>query len=177
MGDNRRAQSHTLALAGLLSALGTALMLLGGVIPVATYAVPLLAALLLIPAARECGIRWGWRVWAVTALLTLLLDADREAAFFYLFLGYYPLLRRWMEGRLPPRWRWAAKGVWAALSVGVMYALLGFVFGLQELLEEEGWVNGLFFLLLCAVMLLFDRCLAPVTVLYEKKFRPRLGRK
>ena len=170
-------RSHTLAFCAVLSALGVALLLGGGLIPVATYAAPLLASLLLIPAVSECGAGWGWRVWAVTALLTLLLDADREAAFFYLFLGYYPLLRREIEGRTPRPLRWAVKLGWAALSVGVMYALLCFAFGLGELLEEEQWVNAAFFLLLCAVMLLFDRCLTPMTILYEKKLRPRLGRR
>ena len=64
-----------------------------------------------------------------------------------------------------------------SLGAKVMYALLCFAFGLGELLEEEQWVNAAFFLLLCAVMLLFDRCLTPMTILYEKKLRPRLGRR
>ena len=43
-------KSGPIALCGVLAALATALMLLGGIFPGATYCAPLLASLVLIPA-------------------------------------------------------------------------------------------------------------------------------
>ena len=48
-------KSGPIALCGVLAALATALMLLGGIFPGATYCAPLLASLVLIPAQEECG--------------------------------------------------------------------------------------------------------------------------
>lgn len=173
--------SYTLSFCSLMAALGAAILLGGGLIPVATYCAPLLASLLLIPVTEEFGERYGRRVWAVTAALVLLLGADKEAAFFYLLLGYYPLLRLWMEKKVPGALHLPVKLGWSVLSVGVMYALLCLVFRVDAVLEDFAgvsmWVNTAFALLLCAVMLLFDRCLGPLTLLYRYKLRPRLGKR
>ena len=80
--ENKR-QVFALAFCSLMAALGAALMLVGGVIPVMTYCSPLIAGVLLIPVLREYGGRWAWLVWLVTALLSLILSADKEAALLY----------------------------------------------------------------------------------------------
>ena len=173
-------KTYTLSFCSLMAALGAAVLLTGGLIPVATYCAPLLASLLLIPVTEEFGERYGWRVWTVTSALVLLLGADKEAAFFYLLLGYYPLLRLWILRKMPRPVQLPVKLGWSALSVAVMYALLCLVFRVDAVLEDfagvEMWVNTAFALLLCLVMLLFDRCLGPMTLLYRYKLRPRLGK-
>ena len=93
---NTRQRNHAtafrLSLSALMAALGTVLMLSSNLIPVLTYVAPMLASLTLIPILSEFGKKYAWMTWAVTALLALLLCADREAAFFYLFIGWYPIL-------------------------------------------------------------------------------------
>ena len=151
--------TYTLSFCSLMAALGAAILLGGGLIPVATYCAPLLSSLLLIPVTEEFGARYGRRVWAVTAALVLLLGADKEAAFFYLLLGYYPLLRLWLEKKVPKALRFPVKLGWSVLSVAVMYALLCLVFRVDAVLQDFAgvsmWVNAAFALLLCVVMLLF----------------------
>ena len=94
---NTRQKNHAtafrLSLSALMAALGTVLMLSSNLIPVLTYVAPMLASLTLIPILSEFGKKYAWMTWAVTALLALLLCADREAAFFYLFIGWYPILK------------------------------------------------------------------------------------
>ena len=68
--------SFRVAFCSLMAALGVVLMMTGGLIPVMTYCSPLLAGVLLIPVMRECGVRWAWMVWIVTAALSLILSAD-----------------------------------------------------------------------------------------------------
>lgn len=167
--------SYKLAFCSLMAALGVVIMLSSGLIPVLTYCAPLTAALLLIPARRECGGKWAALTWLVTALLSMLLCTDREAAFFYLFLGSYPLLKPVLDA-LPGAWSWIAKLLYFLLVLALLYALLLFILGL-ELGQEEGWISMLiFYLVLTATMLVYDRAVGSIALLYEKRLRPKLMR-
>ena len=48
---------------------------------------------------------------------------------------------------------------------------------LRALVEEFGglWMTILFVLLLNACLLMYDRALGPIAVLYDKKWRPKLS--
>lgn len=85
-----RTQTARTALCGVLGALGLVLLALGSVLPLATYAAPMLAAFALIPLVQDCPPRYAWLTWAATALLALMLLPDRELALTYaLVLGPY----------------------------------------------------------------------------------------
>ena len=173
-----KGQAYTVAFCSLMAALGAALMLTGGLIPVMTYCSPLLAGVLLIPVLREFGKKWAWLVWLVTALLSMILSADKEAAFFYLFLGYYPILKQSFDRIKPTPLALLCKLLFFAAAVGVMYALICYVFqldiGLEEL-EELGKFAGIaFYLLLVLCMLIYDYALRNLAILYEYRLRPRL---
>lgn len=173
-------QSFRLAFCSLMAALGAGLMLTGGLIPVLTYCSPLLAGVLLIPVLREYGRRWALLVWAVTALLCLVLCTDKEAAFFYLFLGYYPVLKTALERVKPRGLALFCKLLFFAVSIGGMYALIAFVFqldvGLEELDELGRWAGIVFYVLLTGTMLLYDSALGNLAILYEYRLRPRIRR-
>ena len=172
-----------LAFGALLAALGAALMAAGGLIPIATYCSPLLAALLLIPAVQEGGRRLGWSVWAVTAALSLMLSVDKEAAAMYVFLGWYPLVKPALDRLRPRLLGRAVKLGLFLLAFAAMYALLVFLFRLESVIEELGAVslavNLLYFALMLVVMLLYDFILSRLAPLYLYRLRPRLlaGRK
>lgn len=173
--------AYTLSFCSLMAALGTAVLLTCGLIPMGVYCATIFASLFLIPVTEEFDRRRGRWVWCVTALLALLLCPDRECSFFYLFFGYYPLLREAINDRVKPSLRVPLKLLWSLLSGMAMYALLCFVFRLDAVLKEFAetarWINAAFFLLLSVVMLIFDRALASLTLLYRYKLRPRLGRR
>lgn len=82
-----------LALCGVMTALCVVLLCLGGVVPLAVYACPMLASCALLVLRETCSARYAWCCWAAVALLALLLGPDKEATALYLFLGYYPLLQ------------------------------------------------------------------------------------
>lgn len=54
-----RARSRRMALCGVLCALAEVFLLLGGLIPAALYACPILAMLSLLPVREECGPRFA----------------------------------------------------------------------------------------------------------------------
>ena len=173
-------KSLPVAFCALMAALGAILMAAGGLIPVATYCSPLIASVLLLPVMSEHGERWAWMTWAVTAALSLLLSIDREAAFFYLFSGYYPMLRPRLDAAKPRGLRVLSKLAFFALSLGSMYALLLWVFQLNSLQEDFGtytrWMGLGFFAALIGVMLLYDFTLKRVQRYWLLVLRPRLFR-
>jgi len=177
-GKTEYSASFRLAFCSLMAALGAVLMMTGGLIPVMTYCSPLLAGVLLIPVLRECGVKWAWLVWLVTAALSLVLSADKEAAFFYLFVGYYPIIKRGMDRIRPKPLAFAAKLLFFACALGLMYALIWFVFGIDigmEELEELGKAAAAaFFVVLLVSMMIYDVALRNLAILYEYRLRPHL---
>ena len=120
MSDNREKnirKTHALAACSLTAALGTALLFSAGLLPVMTYAAPLVVAVLLIPIKREYRAKWAWPVWFVTAALSLLLCPDKEAALFYLFLGYYPILKEGFDKIKPGVLRVLVKLLFFVVSI------------------------------------------------------------
>lgn len=169
-----------IAFCGMMAALGTAVMLLGGVIPIATYATPLLAMLALIPVMDSYRSAAGMTTYFVTALLTLLAGTDKEAAFFYIFIGYYPVLRPALD-RLPGRSaRTAAKiGVFTAM-VALMYLFLCCVLRLDAVLSEMREtglaVTIAMDVLLVVCLMIYDVVLRRFTVLYLLRLKPKLAK-
>ena len=177
-GRDKGKSSRKIALCGLMTALGAALMLLGGLFPIATYVVPLAAGVLLLPARSEYGTGTALVQWLATCLIVLALGVDREAAFFYVFLGYYPAVKPKFDALSPLALRIAVKLALFAAATAAMYALLYFVLKLSAIIEqmaEAGFILGaLFFVMLIACMLIYDAALAAMESLYKKRLRPKL---
>ena len=115
----KRGAAARMALCGVLAALAVALMFLGGTVPFASIACPVLASLVLIPVYCECGWKWGLLWYAAVAALAALLAPEKEAAVLFVFFGYYPMLRK-LIGRLRVRAAaWAVKLVYVNAAVGL----------------------------------------------------------
>ena len=133
-----------MALCGVLSSLAVLFLLLGSVIPAATFCGPILAMAALVPVREECGPRAAGCAWAAVSLLGLLLAADRELALVYLFFGWYPVLRPRIA-RIPLRAaRLAVKTAVCSIAALLLYGLVMQVLGLTAELEgtdlPAGWV-------------------------------------
>lgn len=88
----------------MIAALSLALMLLTGIIPVGTYALPCISGILLAAIVIEFGIPWALGVYAGVSVLSFLIVADKEAALYYvLLLGSYPILKSLFE-RIHIKW-------------------------------------------------------------------------
>ena len=159
-------RAKPLALGGVLAALAVVLLLLGGMIPVGTYAAPMLAALPLTVLLAELPRRLCAVWYAVTAMLAILLCPDRETAFVFVFLGWYPILRPALD-RLPRLPRLLCKLLIFNAAVAALYALLILVFRLEALVNEALLIVLL--LLGNLSFLLFDLVLRRMTALYERK--------
>ena len=173
-------KSRKMALTGMLCALAVVLMMLGGVIPLATFCCPALAGLMLIPVFVECGEKLSWCAYAAIAALSLILCPDKEAALLLAFIGYYPILR-WRLDQLRSRLlRVVAKLGVFNLAVLAMYALSILVLQMDQILREYQEM-GLALTVACLLignvtLLLYDRLIAIMTALYVNRLRDRMMR-
>lgn len=91
-------KSMRVAFCGVITALAIVFMLLTGLIPIGTYALPALAGVLSVIIVIEMGARWAFPVYIAVSVISLLLAADKEAVVLFIaFFGYYPMLKAKME--------------------------------------------------------------------------------
>ncbi len=131
-----------------MAALAIVIMCLGGLIPFATFICPMFCLMLTKLVKNLCGRRIAWAWYGAVAVLSLLLAPDKEAAAVFVFLGYYPIVKPWMD-----RQRFSAlyKAALFNAAILVMYWLLIRIFGLSEIAadyEEAGTVMTVIMLLL-----------------------------
>ena len=168
-----------MAVSGMMVALGAAVMLLGGVIPLATFCCPALAGILLIPPVFDCGKMHAWCAWAAIAILGLMLCPDKEAALLFAFLGYYPVVKWDIDLRLRNKWaRRAVKfSLWNA-AIGAMYALIFYVLRLDAIMADYRdatlAMTALTLLLGNVTLAVYDVALVRFAAVYIARFRPRL---
>lgn len=177
-GGGKRNTALALTFCGVLAALGAAIMIGGGMLAVATYCAPLMASLCIIPMLTEFGRGRALMGYAVTAVLAILLSPDKESAFFYLFLGWYPIVRA-LFFRIEARTiRVTAKLLCFAAMTAALYLFLCFVLRLDAVTEElssaGALMNAAFFAALVISMLVFDVVLDRAERIYILRLRPKL---
>lgn len=165
----KNSAASNMALGGVMAALAVVAMCLGGIIPVATFVLPMICMVLLTVILQRCGVRVAWAWYGAVAILSLLLGPDKEAAAVFAFLGYYPIIKPKMD-KLPMKWLW--KLVFFNVVILVMYWLLMNVFGMAELSEEFAEMGTLLtvatLLMGNVTFILLDRLLQP-GILFKKR--------
>ncbi len=87
-----------LVFCAVIAALEVVLMLITGIVPVGTYALPCFAGGLTLMIVIEYGWKWALGVFGVAALLSALFAADKEAVLYFIAIfGYYPILKNPIE--------------------------------------------------------------------------------
>ncbi len=125
--------SRAVALGGVMAALAVVIMCMGTLLPLATFVCPVLCILIAHVVWKYCGTKAAWAWYGAVAILSALLAPDKEAAAVFVFLGYYPIVKPWLErSRLRLLW----KGLLFNCAVLLMYAFLVFLLGMTETVEE-----------------------------------------
>ena len=154
-----------LTLAGLTAALAVVIMNLIGLLGIATYVCPVLCMMLLCVLVKLCSRKICWCWYIVVSILSFLFAPDKEAVAVFLFLGYYPILRPWINQCKFP---FVLKILLFNVSITVMYSVLLYLFGISELVDEMQGIGvagtvilfalgNLTFFLLDFVLYKFDR--------------------
>lgn len=117
----------------MLAASAVVLMCIGTILPVATYAAPVLCMLLCRVVLKLCGSRVAWAWYGAVAILSLLLAPDKEAAAVFVCLGYYPIVKPKLDTK---KIRWLWKGLLFNGSILVLYWILLKLIGMEQLVAE-----------------------------------------
>lgn len=152
----KRNSAGVIALCGVLGALAIVAMLAGEIIPLATFCCPVLVMFMMIPVIHECGKKMAFVWYAAVCILSLILTfANPEATLIFVFLGYYPIVRR-AFGRVKPQLlRIGCKLLFFNGSVAIVYCILIFLFQLDAVLQEFQQAGTI---LLTATVLLANAC-------------------
>ena len=126
-------QAKAIAVGGVLAAMAVVIQGLGGLIPVATFVLPVLCMFLECVVLRMCGKRLTWAWFGAVAILGLLVGPDKESAMLFLLLGYYPIVKPSLD-RLPLSWLW--KLLLFQCVVAVAYLILIYLLGMEQLARE-----------------------------------------
>lgn len=166
--------SRQLALCSVLSALAVVCLLLGGVIPIATFCAPLLAMVILLPVLEEYGPKAAAVTYGAVAILSLLLVTDRELALVYVCFGWYPILRPRVARISSRPARLAVRLAICNAVIAVLYGLLLRLLGLtSDLAGTSLPLNMALLIMGNLVFLLLDLVLVRMTLLWHKKLRKR----
>ena len=128
-----RTSAKNMAFGGIMAAVAIVIMCMGGLIPVATYVCPISCMLILRMVLQSCGVRIGWAWYGAVAILSVLMAPDKEAAATFLFLGYYPIVKPWLDRQ---KLKWLLKAVYFNAVVLLMYWLLIHLFGMAAIASE-----------------------------------------
>ena len=171
MKNQNLKRTRALTLCGALAALSVVLLAIGELLMVLDLSMAVIASLLVIFAVIELGRGYAVALYAVTAVLALLLCPQKSAAVAYAFFaGYYPILKAMIESRLPRFWGWVLKILVfnAGFAVGVLVSVRLFTI----ITFEAAWQYAVL-LLATPVFLLYDVALTRVITAYVTKWRQR----
>ncbi len=149
-----------MALGGILAAVAVVIMNLVGLIPVNTYVVAVLCMVLLQLVLKNCGKRVARAWYAAVSILGLLMCPDKEAAAIFVAIGYYPVLKPWMDRR---KLKWLWKGLLFNAVILLLYWALMNLMGMTELAAEFSelglWMTILTLLLGNVTFFMLDKVL------------------
>lgn len=172
MKARRREATRALSVSAMLCALGVVLLGLGSLVEVLDLSMAALASFLVVLAVIELGGKYPYLIYAVTALLGLLVLPLKGAPLAYLlFMGYYPILKHALERRFRGVLCLALKLVFFNVALAAFLFAAIKLFSVLVLPGEWYYYAGL--LLLSPVFLLYDVALSRVIVLYLFRLRNR----
>ena len=167
----KRNKTKQLTTCAMFAALGVILLYLGSIVEVMDVSVAVIASLFCVLAVIEYGKGAPWTVFAVTAVLSLLLLPNKSGAVYYtFFFGFYPILKAYFE-RLDRVKAWVLKEIVFNVSLAVILVIFKKMFMPAVDIPFMMWV---IIVVLCEVVfVLYDVALTRLITFYMFKLRHR----
>lgn len=168
MGKNR---TKRLALLSLFGALSVVVLYLGSFIEVLDMSAAVFASILTVAAVIEYGSGAGWLVYATASVLSLVLLPQKMPAFMYaVFFGFYPMIKKALEGHLKRWLAWLIKVLIFNAATILWIVAAKWLF----MVEESPFAFEVaVFLLANATLILYDVALTRAISYYIFKVRKR----
>lgn len=163
-------KTKRITLSALFSALGVAILALASLTEVADLAISMFASALLMLAIIELGEKWGYMIYAVTSLLSLIFLPNKFIAAVYLvFTGLYPLIKRHFD-KCPKLLGIILKLLYFNGSLTVALLLARFVFAIDTYAD---WLLVVYYLTANLCFFMFDILIKRLTLVYMIRYRDR----
>ena len=167
----KRSSARSVALAGILAAVAVVFLLIGSLLELFDISMAAFASLAVMVALVELGKGWALGVYASASAISLLILPTAAGVVFAGFLGYYPVLKVYLDRIRNKILQYLAKLGVFAVFLGAAYFLLWKFAGP----ESEWIVTAKWLIPLAAVtFLVFDFCLAKLAVFYLVRIRKHL---
>jgi len=129
----KNSNASKVAFCGVFAAAALTVMTLVGIVPLATYITPMICCLFCNIVYLSCGRIMAWVWYVAVSILSLLIGPDKEAAFVFMSLGYYPILKPWFD---KIRYAMIVKILYFNLITAIMYLIILRMLGLEEVTAE-----------------------------------------
>ncbi|MBQ9848522.1 MAG: hypothetical protein IJO64_05660 [Clostridia bacterium] len=157
-----------LAFAGIFTALAFIFMFLGSVFQTLDLSASALASLVVLIAFIELGKGWAFGIYAASSVLGIFLLPNKTAALvFACFVGFYPIVKAWLNA-IRPKW----------LSYVARISLFNLILTLLVLAASKllgpGWFGGPSALLypICNVtFIVYDLALEKLPAFYSQRLK------
>lgn len=167
-----------MTLSAILAALVSVFMITS-FFPYLTYGIPALASLFIMVAVVEMGVKWGFAVYIVSALLVAILPGEPEAKLIYIaLLGYYPALKAILENKLSRVLEYVIKftvfNAMLLLTYGVIAGIAGIELG--DMGEFGKYTAVILIAAANLVFIIYDIMITRVSVWYSFKIHKKISR-
>ncbi len=172
MAKRKTSFDKRIVVAGVLVALSVIILYLGCAIEVLDLTMSAMVSLLLVIIVIEMGHSYAWLTYVATSILSIVLLPQKTPALFYAcFMGYYPILKSYIEKIHSALVRWIIK-----IVVGNAALLLMFAFMSMFVPEEFG--NNFMVIITYALgfiaFITYDIALSKLITLYFVRIRERI---
>lgn len=171
-----------IALGGVISALCLVFMFMSGLFPLLDYAIPTFAGFLMVIMIVETSAAWAFTTYVAVSVLAVLITPNLQCSLlFVMFMGYYPILKYFLDKLKMRPLAWVIKFAVFNAAVLLFYWLFQFVFmteNMLEGLERFGQYAGAVMLAGANMFfLLYDRLVGQLTEIYVNWFRKSILRR
>lgn len=161
-----------IVVSGVLVALSVIILYLGCAIEVLDLTMSAIVSLLVVIIVIEMGYSYAWLTYVATSILSILLLPQKTPAVFYAcFMGFYPIIKSYVERIGSGLVRWVIK-----LAVGNA-AIILMIFLTSLLVPEEFDGRGLIiatYILGIIAFVMYDIAISKLITIYFAKIRDRI---
>ena len=166
-------QTKKITLSAMIVALGTVLMVVGGLVEMLDLTVCAVASLLVAFVYIEIGSPYTWLVWICTSLATFLCMPGKFIwLIYFLIFGIYPILKAYVE-KLP-------HGAWLILKFLFINAMLWLlIFGFELILGipffavDKLWLKAGVYIVMNVAFVAYDVFITVLVRFYFERLRHR----
>ena len=172
MARKKPAFDKKVVIAGVLAALSVIILYLGCAIEVLDLTMSAIVSLLVVVIVIEMGYKYAWMTYIATSILSVILLPQKSPAIFYAcFMGFYPIIKSYIERIGSGLLRWVVK-----LAVG--NAALALMFLIMSIFVPEEFATGVLlvatYVLGIIAFVMYDVAISKLITLYFVRLRERL---